>query len=158
MEGNSTNTWIPSFLFLVAESPWTSIKQNRTLTTHTNQHCRVRLYTFAGQPLSKQLYINSQAIRDDQLVHKNQSFTFVVCSKGSYVYFIFYFTPGNLTNRPQRICIENMLIPGVDLEGWALLQLMLWPQHTVRSRQRISNTSAEVDFTSRPHEFQGRIC
>ena len=43
--------------FLVAESPWTSIKQNQTLTTHNaNQHCRIRFNTFVGQPLSKQPY------------------------------------------------------------------------------------------------------
>ena len=30
------------------------------LTTHNaNRHCRVRFFTFAGQPLSKQLYIKS---------------------------------------------------------------------------------------------------
>ena len=46
------------FSFLVAESPWNSIKQSQTVTTHnTNRHCRVRFYTFVGQPLSKQLYI-----------------------------------------------------------------------------------------------------
>ena len=45
------------FSFLVAESPWTSIRQSQTLVTHNaNRHCRVRFYTFAGQPLSKQLY------------------------------------------------------------------------------------------------------
>ena len=45
------------FSSLVAESPWTSIKQSQTLTTHnTNRHCRVRFYTFVGQPLWKQLY------------------------------------------------------------------------------------------------------
>ena len=38
-------------------SPWTSIKQSQTLTTHNaNRHCRVRFYTFVGQPLSKQPY------------------------------------------------------------------------------------------------------
>ena len=35
----------------------TSIKHSQTLTTHNaNRHCWVHLYTFAGQPLSKQLY------------------------------------------------------------------------------------------------------
>ena len=30
-------------------------------TTHnTNRHCRVRFYTFVGQPLSKQLYTSAQ--------------------------------------------------------------------------------------------------
>ena len=49
---------IPFFSFLVTESPRTSIKQSQTLTTHNaNRHCRVRFYTFVGQPLSKQLYI-----------------------------------------------------------------------------------------------------
>ena len=61
VEGHSTNTHIPPFLFLVAESPWTSIKQNQTDTTHNaNRHCRVRFFTFAGQPLSKQLYMSCQ--------------------------------------------------------------------------------------------------
>ena len=47
------------FSFLVAESPWTSIKQSQTLTTHNaSRHRRVRFYTFVGQPLSKQLYAN----------------------------------------------------------------------------------------------------
>ena len=47
---------IPSFTFIVAESPWTSIKQNQTLTTHnSNRHCHLRFYKFMGQPLSKQL-------------------------------------------------------------------------------------------------------
>ena len=32
--------------------------KSQTLTTHNaSRHCRVRLYTFAGQPLSKQLYL-----------------------------------------------------------------------------------------------------
>ena len=47
------------YLFLVAESPWTSIRQSQTLVTHNaNRPCGVRFYTFAGQPLSKQLYTN----------------------------------------------------------------------------------------------------
>ena len=47
---------IRSFSFLVAESPWTSIKQSLALTTHSAyRHCRVCFYTFVGQPLSKQL-------------------------------------------------------------------------------------------------------
>ena len=54
------NTRIPSLSFLVAKSPSTSIKQNQTLTTHNaNRHFRVRFYTFGGQPLSKQLYNNT---------------------------------------------------------------------------------------------------
>ena len=59
IEGNSTNTCIHAFSgFLLAESPWTSIKQRQTTTTHnTNRHCRVRFYTFVRQPLSKQLYV-----------------------------------------------------------------------------------------------------
>ena len=64
VEGNSTNRCIHAFSFmsfLVAESPWNSIKQSQTLTTHnTNRHCRVRFYSFVGQPLSKQLYTNMQ--------------------------------------------------------------------------------------------------
>ena len=53
----TAQTSIRSFSFLVAESPWTSIKQNQTLTSHNaNRHCRVRFYTFVGQPFSKQLY------------------------------------------------------------------------------------------------------
>ena len=58
VEGNSTNTYWFFLSFLVAESPWTLIKQSQTLTTHnTNRDCRVRFYTFAiMQPLSKQLY------------------------------------------------------------------------------------------------------
>ena len=45
MEGSSTNTY-SFFSFLVAESPWTSIKQSQTLTTHnSNRDCRVRFYT-----------------------------------------------------------------------------------------------------------------
>ena len=57
VEGNSTNTCIQNFSFRLAESPWTSIKQRQTLTTHnTNRHCRVRFYTLVRQPLSKQLY------------------------------------------------------------------------------------------------------
>ena len=56
-EGNGTNTCVRFFSFLVAESSWTSIKQSQTLITHNaNWHCRVRFYTFLGQPLSKQLY------------------------------------------------------------------------------------------------------
>ena len=53
---------ICSFSFFVAESPWTSIRpeKSKTLTTHNaNRHCRVRFYTFMGQPLSKQLYTGS---------------------------------------------------------------------------------------------------
>ena len=46
------------FSFLVAEPPCTSVKQNQTLTTHNaNRRCRVRFYTFVGQPLLKQLYV-----------------------------------------------------------------------------------------------------
>ena len=57
VEGNSTNTCIHDFSFLLAESPRTSIKKRQTLTTHnTDRHCRVRFYTFARQSLSKQLY------------------------------------------------------------------------------------------------------
>ena len=57
-EGNGTNTCVRFSSFLVAESSWTSIKQSQTLITHNaNRHCRVRFYTFLGQPLSKQLYI-----------------------------------------------------------------------------------------------------
>ena len=53
----TAQTRIRFFPFLVAESPWNSIKQSQTLTTHNaNRHCRVRFYTFIGQPLSKQLY------------------------------------------------------------------------------------------------------
>ena len=49
------------FSFLVTESPWNSIKESQTLTTHNiTRHCLVRFYTFAGQPLSKQLYIVEQ--------------------------------------------------------------------------------------------------
>ena len=55
----TAQTRIRFFSSLVAESPWTSIKQSQTLTTHnTNRHCRVRFYTFVGQPLWKQLYID----------------------------------------------------------------------------------------------------
>ena len=44
--------------FLVAESSWNSVKLSQTVTTHNaNRHCRVRFYTFVGQPLSKQLYV-----------------------------------------------------------------------------------------------------
>ena len=65
VEGNSTNTCIHAFSRLVAESPWTSIKQNHTLTTHNaNQHCRIRFYTFVGQPLSKQLYTVAKLLVD----------------------------------------------------------------------------------------------
>ena len=54
VEGNSTNTCIRSFSFLVVESPLTSIKQNQTLTTHNaNRHCRVRFYTFAETAVYK---------------------------------------------------------------------------------------------------------
>ena len=53
------------FSFLVTESPWSSIKQSQTLTTHNaNRHCRVRFYTFVGQPLSKQLYTFSYLAQD----------------------------------------------------------------------------------------------
>ena len=60
VEGNSINTCIHSFSFLVAESPWNSVKQSQTLTTYnTNRNCRVLFYTFVltfvGQPLSKRL-------------------------------------------------------------------------------------------------------
>ena len=42
-----------TFAFRLAETPGTSIKQSRAITTHnTNRHCRVQ---FARQPLSKQL-------------------------------------------------------------------------------------------------------
>ena len=69
MEGNSTNILIPCFSFLAAESPWTSIKRNQTLTTHnTNRHCRVRFYTFVGQPLSKQLYTHFAFMTDDDRI------------------------------------------------------------------------------------------
>ena len=62
-EGNGTNTCVRFFSFLVAESSWTSIKQSQTLITHNaNRHCRVRFYTFLGQPLSKQLYINPSRV------------------------------------------------------------------------------------------------
>ena len=55
----TAQTRICSFSFLVAESTWTSIEQNQTLTTHNaNRHCRVHFYSFLGQPLSKQLYTN----------------------------------------------------------------------------------------------------
>ena len=60
----TVQTRIRFFSFLVAESPRTSIKQSQTLTTHdVNRHCRVRLYTFVGQPLSKQLYSRRVARR-----------------------------------------------------------------------------------------------
>ena len=55
--GKKQQTRIRSFSFLVAESPLTLIEQSKTLTTHNaNRHCRVRIYTFVRQPLSKQLY------------------------------------------------------------------------------------------------------
>ena len=58
-------TCIHAFSRLVAESPWTSIKQNQTVTTHNaNQHCRIRFYTFVGQPLSKQLYTVAKLLVD----------------------------------------------------------------------------------------------
>ena len=54
----TAQTRIHSFSFYVAESPWTSIKQSQTFTTHNaNRHCCVCFYTFLGQPLLKQLYI-----------------------------------------------------------------------------------------------------
>ena len=62
VEGNSTNPCIQNFSCLLSQclafsTPWTSIKQRQTLATHnTNRHCRVRFYTFVGQPLLKQLY------------------------------------------------------------------------------------------------------
>ena len=57
VEGNSTNTCIHRFCFIVAESPWNSIYQSKTLTTHNAiRRCCVRFYTLVGQPLSKQLY------------------------------------------------------------------------------------------------------
>ena len=50
----TAQTSIRSFSVLIAELPWTSIKQSQTLTSHNaNRHCRVRFYTFVGQPLSK---------------------------------------------------------------------------------------------------------
>ena len=56
-EGNSTNTCIRTSSFLVAKSPWASIKQSLKLTTHnTNRHRRARFYTLVGQPLPKHLY------------------------------------------------------------------------------------------------------
>ena len=46
----TAQTRIRSFSFLVAESPWTLIKQSQTLTTHNaNRQCRVHFYTFVGQ-------------------------------------------------------------------------------------------------------------
>ena len=34
------------FSFLIAETPWNSIKKCQTLTTHnTNRYCRIRIYT-----------------------------------------------------------------------------------------------------------------
>ena len=52
VEGHITNTCIHCFSFLVAESPWNSIKRSHTLTTHnTNRYCRVRFYTFVGKPV-----------------------------------------------------------------------------------------------------------
>ena len=55
----TAQTSIRFFSFFPAESPWTSIKQSQTLTTHNaNRHCRVCFYTFVGQPLSKQLYVD----------------------------------------------------------------------------------------------------
>ena len=60
------------FLFVV-ESAWTSIKQSQTLTTHNaSRHCRVSFYTFAGQPLSKQLYTLSLQARAPRLLKKNK--------------------------------------------------------------------------------------
>ena len=57
IEGNSTNKCIYAFSFLVGEHPWPSIDERQTRSTNnTNRHCRVRLYTLVGQPLSKQLY------------------------------------------------------------------------------------------------------
>ena len=57
VKGNSTNTCIHAFCFLVAESPWNSINRSKTLTTHNAiRRCCVRFYTLVGQPLSKQLY------------------------------------------------------------------------------------------------------
>ena len=57
----TAQTRIRFFSLLVAELPWTSIKQSQTLTTHgANRHCRVRFYTFLGQPLSKQLYLTNR--------------------------------------------------------------------------------------------------
>ena len=43
-----------------AESPWTSFKQNQTLTAHNaNRYGRVRFYKLVEQPLSKQLYTHA---------------------------------------------------------------------------------------------------
>ena len=43
VEGNNTNMRIHAFSSLVTESPWTSIKQSQTLTTHNaNWHCHPR--------------------------------------------------------------------------------------------------------------------
>ena len=54
----TAQTRIHFFSFLVVESPWSSVKQSQTLTTHkANRHCHERFYTFVGQPLSKQLYM-----------------------------------------------------------------------------------------------------
>ena len=68
----TAQTRIRFFSFLVAESPWTTIKQSQTLTTHNaNRHCRVRFYTFVGQPLSKQLYSNFTCIAKNNLQNFN---------------------------------------------------------------------------------------
>ena len=77
----TAQTRLHFLLFLVAESPWSSIKQSQTLTTHnTNRHCRVRFYTFVGQPLSKQLYII--------IIDVSFNFSFNCTFSGSLVNFI----------------------------------------------------------------------
>ena len=52
VEGNSTNTCIQKFSFRPAKSPWTSIKQRETLTTHNTN--RIVAYPFTL--LSKHVY------------------------------------------------------------------------------------------------------
>ena len=50
VEGNSASALIHAFSFLVAESPWNSMKQSETLTTHNaNLHCCVPFHSFVGQ-------------------------------------------------------------------------------------------------------------
>ena len=61
-EGNSINTCIHAFFFLLKHCEPQSNNAKLSLPNNTNRYCRVRYYSFVGQPLSKLLYMFSRSL------------------------------------------------------------------------------------------------
>ena len=108
-EGNSTNTCIRSFTFLVAKSPWTSIKPNQTLTTHNaNRHCRARFFHFCGTSFAKTavlvntlsasvMEINDSGQQRYSKTRRRLFATLYVASRPHEQFFDFYLSHKNFT-------------------------------------------------------------